>query len=95
MKAAIAGVAKRAGKLLWIEMFVPGGTLIVLAILLAGILTPAFPRKLAALFSAGRKNGEDACLRCDGIDARPVDWLGTEMPDLHPIKRVEYPGVRL
>ena len=35
MKTKMITLAKQAAKLLWIELFVPGGTLVVLAILLA------------------------------------------------------------
>jgi len=96
MKATIARVAKQAGKLLWIEMFVPGGTLIVLAILFAGILTPGIPRKLVGLVSAKRNNTEGAeCRHCEGVGARPVDWFESEMFALQPMKSVEDSGVRL
>jgi hypothetical protein len=42
-------IAMQAAKLLWIELFIPGGTLLVLAILLTGSATPLIPRKLASL----------------------------------------------
>jgi hypothetical protein len=43
------GYAKWAAKLLMTEMFVPGGTLIVIALLLAGRSSPAIAGSLAAL----------------------------------------------
>lgn len=50
-----AGYAKWAAKLLMTEMFVPGGTLIVLALLLAGRSSPAIGRRLRALIPLKRK----------------------------------------
>jgi hypothetical protein len=46
-------MAMQAAKLLWIELFIPGGTLVVLAILLTGSATPLIPRKLASLMPFG------------------------------------------
>ena len=50
MKQKMVNLAKQAAKLLWIELVVPGGTLVVLAILLARGLAVARPNKLIALF---------------------------------------------
>ncbi len=49
MRWKLAGYAKWAAKLLMTEMLVPGGTLIVLALLLAGGSSPAIRRRLTAL----------------------------------------------
>ncbi len=51
-----AGYAKWGVKLLMTEMFVPGGTLIVLAILLAGRFSPAMLGKVRALIPFQRKD---------------------------------------
>ena len=53
-------LAKQAAKLLWIELVVPGGTLVVLAILLARGLAFGRPNRLIALFPAhitGERSG--------------------------------------
>jgi len=52
MKQKIVNLAKQAAKLLWIELVVPGGTLVVLAILLARGLAFGRPSRLAGLFPA-------------------------------------------
>jgi hypothetical protein len=52
MKQKMVNMAKQAAKLLWIELVVPGGTLVVLAILLARGLAFGRPSRLAALFPA-------------------------------------------
>ena len=52
MKKKMVNLAKQAAKLLWIELVVPGGTLVVLAILLARGLAFARPNRLTALFPA-------------------------------------------
>ena len=49
MGERLVRMAMQAAKLLWIELFIPGGTLLVLAILLTGSATPLIPRKLASL----------------------------------------------
>ncbi len=49
MSWKLAEFAKWAAKLLLTEMFVPGGTLVVLGLLLAGRSSPAVARKLRAL----------------------------------------------
>jgi len=48
----MVNLAKQAAKLLWIELVVPGGTLVVLAILLARGLAFGRPSRLAGLFPA-------------------------------------------
>ena len=58
-------MAMQAAKLLWIELFIPGGTLVVLVILLTGSATPLIPRKLASLIpvritGGGTVRGENA-----------------------------------
>jgi len=50
MKQKMVKLAKQAAKLLWIELVVPGGTLVVLAILLARGLAFEWPSRLTALF---------------------------------------------
>ena len=45
----IAALAKKVAKLVLIEALLPGGTLVVLAILLAGWRAPGFSEKLGAL----------------------------------------------
>ena len=52
MKQKMVNLAKQAARLLWIELVVPGGTLVVLAILLARGLAFARPNRLTALFLA-------------------------------------------
>jgi hypothetical protein len=52
MKQKMVNLAKQAAKLLWIELVVPGGTLVVLAILLARGLAFGSPNRLAGLFPA-------------------------------------------
>ena len=49
MREKMAKLAKQAGKLLAIELFVPGGTLVVLAILLARGPASWMSGRLAAL----------------------------------------------
>ncbi len=49
MATRLMGIAKKAGQLLMVELLVPGGTLVVLALLLAGGFLPAIPEKVAAL----------------------------------------------
>ncbi len=60
MSWKLAGYAKWALKLLLTEIFVPGGTVVVLGLLLAGQLSPSFRRRLAALVPFQRKNGSPA-----------------------------------
>jgi hypothetical protein len=48
MGQSLIGLAKQAARLLIIELFVPGGTLIVLSILLAGRV-PAISDRFASL----------------------------------------------
>jgi len=50
-------MAMQAAKLFWIELFIPGGTLVVLAILLTGSASPLIPRKLASLIPFGIAGG--------------------------------------
>jgi hypothetical protein len=50
MRKKMVNLAKQAAKLLWIELVVPGGTLVVLAILLARGLAFARPSRFTALF---------------------------------------------
>ncbi len=50
MKQKIVNLAKQAAKLLWMELVVPGGTLVVLAILLARGLAYGRPSRFTALF---------------------------------------------
>jgi hypothetical protein len=50
MRQKMVNLAKQAAKLLWIELIVPGGTLVVLAILLTRGLAFARPNRLTALF---------------------------------------------
>ncbi len=60
MKQKMVKLAKQAAKLLWIELVVPGGTLVVLAILLARGLAYGRPSRLTALFPAhitGERSG--------------------------------------
>ena len=57
MKQKIVNLAKQAAKLLWIELVVPGGTLVVLAILVARGLAYARPNRLTALFPAHITSG--------------------------------------
>jgi len=52
MKQKMVKLAKQAGKLLWIELVLSGGTLVVLAILLARGLAFGRPSRLAVLFPA-------------------------------------------
>jgi hypothetical protein len=49
MREKMANLAKQAGKLLLIELFVPGGTLVVLAILLTRDPASWMSSRLAAL----------------------------------------------
>ncbi|MBI4380297.1 MAG: hypothetical protein HY574_03795 [candidate division NC10 bacterium] len=49
MREKMVKLAKQAGKLLVIELFVPGGTLVVLAILLTRAPASWMPSRLAAL----------------------------------------------
>jgi len=50
MRQKIVNLAKQAAKLLWIELVVPGGTLVVLAILLARGFSFWRPSRFTALF---------------------------------------------
>ncbi len=50
MRQKMVNLAKQAAKLLWIELVVPGGTLVLLAILLARGLAFGRPSRLTALF---------------------------------------------
>ncbi len=53
MKAIIGGMVNLVAKFWWIECFVPGGTLIILVMLLAGMWAPALSRRLSALIPIG------------------------------------------
>ena len=48
MRQTMTGIAKQAARLLLIELFVPGGTLILISILLAGRI-PAISNRFAVL----------------------------------------------
>jgi len=56
MREKMAKLAKQAGKLLAIELFVPGGTLVVLAILLARASASGRLSRLAALVSTPERD---------------------------------------
>ncbi len=60
MSWKLAGLAKCAAKLLLTEMFVPGGTLVGLGLLLAGRSCPALARKLRILVPFQRKDPRPA-----------------------------------
>jgi hypothetical protein len=49
MREFLGAIVKDAGRLIWIELFLPGGTLILLAILLARSLGPALRRSVRRL----------------------------------------------
>ena len=49
MAGKLLGVARKAARLALIELLVPGGTLVVLALLLAGPFLPGIPEKVASL----------------------------------------------
>jgi hypothetical protein len=51
MTGKLVGIARKVLKLVLIELFVPGGTLVVLAILLTGSSALAIPEKVAPLLS--------------------------------------------
>ena len=51
MTGKLLGIARKALKLALIELFVPGGTLVVLALLLTGSSALAIPEKVAPLLS--------------------------------------------
>ena len=51
MTGKLVGIAKKALRLVLIELLVPGGTLVVLALLLTGSSTLAIPEKVAPLLS--------------------------------------------
>jgi hypothetical protein len=63
----LVGYGKWAAKLMMIEMFVPGGTLIVLSVLLAGRLSPVIADRIATLVALWRQDrrpaGSDRLLR--------------------------------
>ena len=50
MTGKLVGIARLALKLALIELLVPGGTLVVLALLLTGSSVPAILEKVATLF---------------------------------------------
>jgi hypothetical protein len=52
MKDKVIKLAKRAAKLFWIELLVPGGTLVVLAILVARAFASFRSRRLAVAVPA-------------------------------------------
>ncbi len=60
MSWKLAGYAMWAAKLLMIEMLLPGGTLVVFALLLAGRSSPSPMRRLAALLPFQKKDGRAA-----------------------------------
>ena len=45
----LMGVARKALRLALIELLIPGGTLVVLTLLLSGASLPGIPQKVAAL----------------------------------------------
>ncbi len=49
MKVIVGSMAKLVAKFWWIECFVPGGTLIILVMLFAGMWAPALSSRLSAL----------------------------------------------
>jgi hypothetical protein len=62
MRQKLVNLAKQAAKLLWIELVVPGGTLVVLAILVARGLPFGKSSRLTAPFPAhftGERSGSD------------------------------------
>ena len=62
MGQTLTGIAKQAARLLLIELFVPGGTLIVISILLAGrvpALSNRFNLLLPILAAAKRPRHQD------------------------------------
>ena len=63
MSEKMAILAKQAGKLLAIELFVPGGTLVVLAILLTRGPASWMSSRLAALVLAPKQDMKGADLR--------------------------------
>jgi hypothetical protein len=67
----LAGYAKWAAKLLMTEMLVPGGTLLVLALLISGLSSPAMARKVRALVPFQRKE----CPLTHGGDLMASDAL--------------------
>jgi hypothetical protein len=60
MAMKLVGIAKRVGKLLLIELLVPGGSLVVLAILLAGSAKCPAAQRLAHIFTAPSPGGRTA-----------------------------------
>ncbi len=52
MRQKVVNLAKQAAKILWIELVVPGGTLVVLGILLVRGFAFAKLSRLTALFPA-------------------------------------------
>jgi len=63
MREKMAKLAKQAGKLLVIELFVPGGTLVVLAILLTRASASGRSSKLVVLVPTPERDmkGADHC----------------------------------
>ncbi len=51
MTGKLLGIARKALKLVLIELLVPGGTLVVLALFLMGSSTPVVPEKVAPLLT--------------------------------------------
>ncbi len=49
MNGKLMGIARKAVTLVLIELFVPGGTLVILALLLTGSSALAIPDRVAAL----------------------------------------------
>lgn len=68
----LARYAKWAAKLLMTEMLVPGGTLIVLALLLAGGSSPAIRRRLTAYLADEEGEASGSWERSDDI-LRPAE----------------------
>lgn len=60
MSEKMVKLAKQAGKLLAIELFVPGGTLVVLAILLTRGPASWMPSRLAALVPTPERDTKGA-----------------------------------
>ena len=56
----LVGYGRWAAKLMMIEMFLPGGTLIVLSLLLAGRFSPIIARRIATLVPFRRQDRRPA-----------------------------------
>ncbi len=56
----LVAYGKWAAKLMMIEMFLPGGTLIVLSVLLAGRISPTIAHRIATLVASRRQDRRPA-----------------------------------